>query len=224
MQRARRVADATTSLVEAFRVPGLRRVETAWALTVTGDWVSTIALAVYAFEVGGALGVGVLGLVRMVPAAVAAPILAMPGDRHARERVMTLVTLARAALIAGSAAAVWFDWPVVVVYVLVALAAIVSSAIHSTQYALLPLLARTPRELVAANVGLATIEGLGTLVGPAIAAVSLAFTGPALLLLLAAIAFGGATWLLSRVHSPTRAPRAPRCRGRPPPFRSGGRS
>jgi MFS family permease len=214
MQLARRVADATTSLVEAFRVPGLRRVETAWALTVTGDWVSTIALAVYAFEVGGALGVGVLGLVRMVPAAVAAPILAMPGDRHARERVMTLVTLARAALIAGSAAAVWFDWPVVVVYVLVALAAIVSSAIHSTQYALLPLLARTPRELVAANVGLATIEGLGTLVGPAIAAVSLAFTGPALLLLLAAIAFGGATWLLSRVHSgagftPAEAPHRP---------------
>jgi hypothetical protein len=68
MQRTRRVADAMSSLVEAFRVPSLRRLESAWALTVTGDWVSTIGLAVYAYAAGGALGVGVLGVVRMVPA------------------------------------------------------------------------------------------------------------------------------------------------------------
>jgi MFS family permease len=137
----------------------------------------------------------------MVPAAIAAPFLAMPGDRYPRERVLTLVTCARAALIAGSAFAVWLGWSVVVVYVLVALAAIVSSATHSTQYALLPVLARSPHELVAANVGLATIEGLGTLAGPSIAAGLLAFTDPWALLTFATVMFAGAAWLLSRVDS-----------------------
>ena len=214
MQLPQRVVDAAASLIEAFRVPSLRRVETAWALTVTGDWISTIALAVYAYAVGGALAVGVVGLVRMAPAAVAAPFFAMPGDKYARERVMTMVTLARALMIGGSAVAVWLEWPVATVYVLVALAAIVSSAIHSTQYALLPLLARSPRELVAANVGLTTIEGLGTIVGPAVAAALLTFTGPSALLSLAAVAFVGATWLLAGVDSgagftPREAPNRP---------------
>jgi MFS family permease len=201
MQLTRRVADATSSLVDAFRVPSLRRLESAWALTVTGDWVSTIALAVYAYSAGGALAVGVLGVVRMVPAGLAAPFLAMPGDRYPRERVLTVVTLSRAALMGAAAGAVWLEWPVVAVYALVALASVVSSATHSTQYALLPLLARSPHELVAANVGLATIEGLGTLVGPVIGAGLLAFTGPYALLAFAAATFAGAGWLIARIDS-----------------------
>jgi MFS family permease len=201
MQLGRRVADAMASLVEAFRVPGLRRLESAWALTVTGDWVSTIALAVYAYAAGGALGVGLLGVVRMVPAGLAAPFLAMPGDRYPRERVLTVVTLSRAVLMGASAAAVWLEWPIVAVYVLVALASVVSSATHSTQYALLPVLARSPHELVAANVGLATIEGLGTLIGPAIGAALLAITGPYALLTFAAGVFTGAGVLIARIDA-----------------------
>ena len=182
-------------------MPSLRRLESAWALTVTGDWVSTIALAVYSYEAGGALGVGVLGVVRMVPAGLAAPFLAMPGDRYPRERVLTVVTLSRAVLMGAAAAAVWLEWPIVAVYVLVALASVVSSATHSTQYALLPVLARSPHELVAANVGLATIEGLGTLIGPAIGAMLLALTGPYALLTFAAAAFAGAGVLIGRIDS-----------------------
>jgi MFS family permease len=188
------------SLVEAFRVPDLRRVEFAWALSVTADWVSTIVLAVYAFDVGGALAVGVLGLIRMVPAAVAAPFLAMPADHYPRQRVMALVEGIRGGLIALAAAAVWLDLPVAVVYALVTAAAIVSSALRSTQFALLPSLARSPHELVAANVGLATIEGLGTLAGPALAGIFLALIGSGALLLGAGVAFVGAALLLLRVE------------------------
>ena len=137
----------------------------------------------------------------MVPAGLAAPFLAMPGDRYPRERVLTVVTLSRAALMGAAAAAVWLEWPIVAVYVLVALASVVSSATHSTQYALLPVLARSPHELVAANVGLATIEGLGTLIGPAIGAMLLALTGPYALLTFAAAAFAGAGWLIARIDS-----------------------
>jgi MFS family permease len=195
-----RLRSSWGALVETFRVPDLRRVELAWALSVTADWVSTIVLAVYAYGVGGPLGVGILGLIRMVPAAIAAPFLAMPADRYPRQRVMAIVEGARGALIAAGAFAVWLDWPIAVVYALVTGAAIVSSALRSTQYALLPSLARSPHELVAANVGLATIEGLGTLAGPALAGVFLALTGVGPLLLLAGAAFGAAGIILLGVE------------------------
>jgi len=195
-----RLRSSWISLVEAFRVPDLRRVEFAWAISVTADWVSMIVLAVYAFDVGGALAVGVLGLIRMVPAAIAAPFLAMPADHYPRHRVMAVVEAARGALIVSAAVAVWLAWPVAVVYALVTGAAIVSSALRSTQYALLPSLARSPHELVAANVGLATIEGLGTLVGPALAGLFLTIAGPGALLLYAGAAFCVAALLLLRVE------------------------
>jgi MFS family permease len=189
------------SLAEAFRVPNLRRLEIAWSLSVTADWISTLALAVYAFAVGGALAVGVLGLIRMVPSGLAAPFMALPGDRHPRERVMTVVEIARALLIAGAAVAVWLSWSTVILYLLVAVAAVVTSAFRSTQYALLPTLARSPHELVAANVGLSTIEGLGMLVGPALAGLLLAVTGTQTLLMVSAACFGLAALLLARIHA-----------------------
>lgn len=189
------------SLAEAFRVPNLRRLEIAWSLSVTADWISTLALAVYAFAVGGALAVGVLGLIRMVPSGLAAPFMALPGDRYPRERVMTVVEVARALLIAGAAVAVWLSWSTVILYLLVAVAAVVTSAFRSTQYALLPTLARSPHELVAANVGLSTIEGLGMLVGPALAGLLLAVTGTQTLLMVSAACFGLAALLLARIHA-----------------------
>lgn len=182
-------------------MPSLRRLELAWALSVTADWVSTIALAVYAFAVGGALAVGLLGLVRMIPSAIGAPFMALPGDRYPRERVLTVAETVRALLIAAAAIAVWLSWPVAVVYAIVAVAAVAVSAMRSTQYALLPSLARSPRELVAANVGLSTIEGLGTLLGPIIAGVLLMVSGPQVLLAIAAIVFGGAALMLSRIDA-----------------------
>ncbi len=201
MRVRERLRSASASLAETFRVPSLRRLEIAWSLSVTADWISTLALAVYAFAVGGALAVGLLGLVRMIPSGIGAPFMALPGDRYPRERVLTVVESLRALLIAAAALAVWLAWPVAVVYGLVAAAAIVVSAMRSTQYALLPSLARSPRELVAANVGLSTIEGLGMLLGPIIAGVLLMVTGTQVLLAIAAIVFGGAALMLARIDA-----------------------
>lgn len=192
---------ALGSLADAFRVPNLRRLEIAWSLSVTADWISTLAVAVYAFSVGGALAVGVLGLIRLVPSGLAAPFMALPGDRYRRERVMTVVEAARALLIAVAAVAVWRSWPTPVLYLLVAVAAVITSAYRSTQYALLPSLARSPHELVAANVGLSTIEGLGMLVGPVMAGLLLAVTGTQTLLMVAAAGFAIAASILARVRS-----------------------
>ena len=192
---------ALGSLADAFRVPNLRRLEIGWSLSVTADWISTLALAVYAFSVGGALAVGVLGLIRLVPSGLAAPFMALPGDRYRRERVMTVVEAVRALLIAVAAIAVSRSWPTPVLYLLVAVAAVITSAYRSTQYALLPSLARSPHELVAANVGLSTIEGLGMLLGPILAGLLLAVTGTQTLLMVAAGGFAVAASLLARVRS-----------------------
>jgi len=196
---------ALASLADAFQVPNLRRLEIAWSLTVTADWISTVALAVYAFSVGGALAVGVLGLIRMVPSGLAAPFMALPGDRYRRERVMSVVEAARALLIAVAAVAVWRSWATPVLYLLVAVAAIITSAYRSTQYALLPALARSPHELVAANVGLSTIEGLGMLVGPVLAGLLLAVTGTQTLLTVAAAGFAVAASVLARIQTEPRS-------------------
>ncbi|MEO8477400.1 MAG: MFS transporter [Actinomycetota bacterium] len=203
------------ALAEAFRSPDLRRVEIAWALSVTADWIAIIVLAVFAFDAGGPLAVGLLGLIRMVPAALAAPFFAMPADRYPRQRVMAVVEGARALLIVSAGVAAWLSLPVAVIYALVMVAAVVSSALRSTQYALLPSLARSPHELVAANVGLATIEGLGMLAGPVLAGLFLALAGTGTLLVAAGAAFGVAALVLLGVESAGFALPQPTGRRRP---------
>ena len=54
---------------------------------------------------------------------------------------------------------------------------LLQSVFRPTQAALLPLLARSPQELTAANLVLTTIESVGIFVGPAIGGLLLAVTG-----------------------------------------------
>ena len=60
------------------------------------------------------------------------------------------------------------------------------------QTALLPAFAQTPRQLVAANVASSTGEGIGTFIGPLLAALVVAGTGSVAASLLVAVAFAGA--------------------------------
>ncbi|TMJ93841.1 MAG: hypothetical protein E6G67_11245, partial [Actinobacteria bacterium] len=98
--------DSLRAFRDVFRNPGLRRVELAFAGSELGDWGWTIALAVYAYGAGGAAAVGVLGLIKTLPAAVAAPFASFFADRFRRERVMFATDLARAAALVGATVAV----------------------------------------------------------------------------------------------------------------------
>ena len=71
--KAGRASSRATALAEVFREPSLRRVELAWTGYYVAEWTSFVALSVYAYGFGGATAVGVLGLVRAVPAAVGVP-------------------------------------------------------------------------------------------------------------------------------------------------------
>jgi hypothetical protein len=94
------------TLVDALGTVDLRRLQLSWALTSFGQWAFFVILAVYAYEQGGASAVGVAALVRMVPAGLTAPMAGLVIDRSSRRDVLLGTDVARAAALAGVAAAV----------------------------------------------------------------------------------------------------------------------
>jgi hypothetical protein len=71
-----RVVDASGSFVVVGGNRRLRLVAMARLASVTGRWATTVALAVVAFRRGGVEAVGLLGIVRILPAAMAGPVAA----------------------------------------------------------------------------------------------------------------------------------------------------
>jgi MFS family permease len=189
-----------------FGNPNLRRIQLAGLGSVMGLWAYGVALAVYAYEADGAKGVGIVTLVRAIPAALSAPFTSTLADRLPRVPFLVGTNLGRAAAI-GAAGVVAMssgsDW---LVYALAAVAAILGTAFLPAESALLPALARTPEELTAANVVRSTIESVGTFAGPAIAGGLLAFWSPGGVMLVAGAAFvwGAALVALIRVAEPPR--------------------
>lgn len=162
------------ALRDVFHNRSLRHLQLAWAGSIIGSWAYTVALVVFAYGHGGATAVGLVGVIRWLPAAVASPFAAILGDRYSRVRVMLAADLVRAAALAVMAVVVLSDGPVALVYLLASGVAVTTTAFQPAQAALLPSLARTPEELTAANVSSSTLESLGFCVGPALGGVLLA--------------------------------------------------
>lgn len=73
--------DPLEAIRAAFGTADLRRLQFGWAASAVGSWALMVVLAVYAYDAGGASAVGVAALVRMLPAAFAAPITSLLADR-----------------------------------------------------------------------------------------------------------------------------------------------
>jgi predicted MFS family arabinose efflux permease len=205
----RRLAESLAAFRDIYRNPNLRRLQLAFAGSVAGQYAFAIAIAVYAYEHGGAASVGVMALVRTIPSAVLAPFVSALGDRFRQERVMLAADALRALLVGAIALVVYTDGPLALVFVLSALGPICSTAFHPAEAALLPVLARTPEELTAANVSTATIDSVGSFVGPAIGGVALATWGVAPTLLLTVATFVWSGLIVLRVHPDRAAVTAP---------------
>src|SRR5580765_3408384 len=100
-----RVANAAAAFTSNARNPQLRRAQLSFLGAWTAEWAFTVALGIVAYRDGGATAVGLVGLLRMVPAAIAAPLLSPLADRGRRERVLIQVSLLRG-LVTGAAAVV----------------------------------------------------------------------------------------------------------------------
>jgi len=193
----------------------LRRAQLAWGASITAEWAHFVALGVFAYEVGGTFAVGVAGLIRLLPAMLVAPFAASIGDRVRRERFLVAVALVGATALLGSAAAFFFGKNEPIVFALAAVVGLATTLVRPALQALLPSLARTPQELIAANGATSIVEGIGTLVGPLVAGVLVEFAEVGAVFGVASTAFLTAALLFARVRvqGPVRATPAATARG-----------
>jgi MFS family permease len=210
--RRSRVAEAGAAFASNWRNANLRRAQLSFLGAWTAEWAFTVALGVVAYDHGGALALGLVGLLRMVPSAILAPILSPFADRGRRERVLVVVSTLRGVATAVAALVVALSGPIFVVYVLAVLSTIAATLFRPAHSALLPTLCRTGHELASANVVRGLLDSVATLVGPLLAAALLAFTDVAVVFAVAAGASFWAAVLLIRVRYdvPPRASAAPR--------------
>lgn len=190
----------------------LRRAELAWGGFHFVEWAHLVALAVVAYGAGGAKAVGVVGFARMAPTALATPFAAVVVDRFRRESILLAVHVVRACALGAAAAVLLTGGRMIFVYVLVVVAAIPLAAHRPCHLALAPLLARSPRELVAANVAVMTLESAGMITGPAVAGGLLELSSPGVVFALCAAVSSFSALLVSGVRAGCIAPRGDRLR------------
>ena len=188
------------SLREAMSNEGIRRLEASWALGVAADTGLLVVLLVVVYLRDGVVAAGVLGAVRMVPAVLSGMLAGASLERFRGERVLLAIGLARAATAALCAVVIATDAPGWLLYVLAAVAAAAGAPVRPTQATLMPAVARSPSELVAANMAWSTGEGLGSMVGPFVAGLLIAAGRPELGALVAAAAFFAAAIFVARLR------------------------
>jgi MFS family permease len=143
-----------------------------------GESAFMVALGVVAFRNGGVAAVGAVTAARMAPAALLAPFLATMADRVRRERVLTWIGVIRAAMLGGAAVVTAAGGPAAATYAFAVLATVAVTLFRPAHSALLPALAKSPRELTSANAVRGMLDSLATFGGPIVAAVLLAASGP----------------------------------------------
>ena len=202
------MSQSAGALAAVFRSRDLRRLQLAWAGSIIGSWAYLVALAVYAYNEGGPAAVGLVGVIRLLPSALAAPFVAVAADRFPRERVMVVTDLIRVPLMAIVALTIFWDGPAAIVYAAVGLTSVVGTAFRPAQAALLPSLARTPEELSAANVTSSTVESIGTFVGPALGGILLAATNPEIVFAVNGLTFVWSALMVAGIHAVAPEPPA----------------
>jgi MFS family permease len=173
----KRLGESAKAFRDVFGNRSLRRLELAYAGSIVGVWAYGIAIAVYAYEQGGATAVGVVSAIRWLAGGIASPFAAVLGDRFERRRVMLASNAAQAAMVTLAGVTAFLHGPAVVVYLIAGLVAVAQTPFRPAEAALTPALARTPEELTAANLVASTIESVGIFGGPALGGVLLAVSG-----------------------------------------------
>src|SRR5947209_1366792 len=175
-QRGRSGSGIYRSLASALATVQLRRLQIGWAVSAVGGWVFFVALAVYAFDAGGATAVGAAALTRMVPAGLAAPVAGVLADRYSRRDVLLAAIAVRAVILAAIGAAVAASAPLAVVLALAALFTIAATAHKPAQAALLPSLVESPRQLASCNAVWSAVDNGAFLVGALLSGALIATT------------------------------------------------
>jgi MFS family permease len=209
-----RVADAAAAFTSNARNPDLRRAQLSFLGAWTAEWAFTVALGIVAYRDGGVAALGLVGLLRMVPSALCAPLLSPLADRGRRERVLIVVSTLRAVATAAAAVVVALAGPPAAVYALAVLSTMAATLFRPAHSALLPSLCHSGHELASANVVRGLLDSAATLLGPLLATVLLGVADVAVVF---AVAAGASLWaaallLRLRYEAPPRPPATARPR------------
>ena len=194
---AQAIRSAYGALRQAFANDGIRRLGISWMLGVAADTALFVVTLVTVFNRGGAVAAAVLGAVRMVPAVIAGMLTGAMLQRFRGDRILVALGLIRAvsagltALVIAMAGPTMADHrlTMVLLFVLASVAAAAGAPVRPTQATLMPAIARSPEELVAANATWNAVKGLGAFGGPFIAGVLMAVGLHAAVAAVAAVAF-----------------------------------
>jgi MFS family permease len=199
---AAHLRESGRAFAAVFRSANLRRLQGAWTAVAIGHWGLLVAVSVYAYDQGGEKAVGIIFLLRLVPAGLLAPFVGVLGDRYRREIVLFASALLRFGFCAAAAVCVWKDAPAELVYAFAIVTSIANAPYKSAQAAIMPTLAATPSELTATNAVSSTVESLAFFLGPAVAGLLLAVTGVDVVFAVAAAMFGIASLVILRMSVP----------------------
>lgn len=178
-----------------------------WGLWVITDWAFLITVSVMALDIGGPTAVGLVGAIRVLPAAALAPVLSGLSDRLPRPALLCAVNVIWAIIALLLA---WFALAEVALpplLIMIAVGSAASALLKPCLQALLPQLVENPGQLIVANTAYSTTEGLGTVLGPALAGVLLASSGPAVVFAILAVLYGGAAVSGRLIRTPFQPPR-----------------
>jgi hypothetical protein len=176
----------------------IARAEASLGAGVIGHvaWLST--MLVVTLDRLGPIGPGWFIIIRQFTGAASAPAYAALAGRFRRERVLAGAIVARGCAVALVIPVLEFEAANALLFLLVALEGLTSSAPKALHDALLPWLADSPAQLVAANALSSLLETAVVLVGAGVAAVGLWLSGPtAVLMIVAAFCALGAWPLLA---------------------------
>ena len=98
----------------------LRRVLIAFLLFSAAEYGTWVAILLYAYERTGPLSVGLVALIQLVPAALAAPAASALGDRFPRERVLAVGYTIQALAMFATGLTMLADAPPLVTYAVAA--------------------------------------------------------------------------------------------------------
>jgi MFS family permease len=110
----------------------------------------------------------------MVPAVLSGMLSGSLLERVRGDRLLVAIGLTRTASAALAAVVIATDGPTLLLFVLAAVAAAAGAPVRPVQATLMPAIARSPGELVAANMAWSTGEGIGSFAGPFVAGVLIA--------------------------------------------------
>ena len=153
-----------------FGFAPLRRIELALTGSLLGEWSTAITAIVVANDGAGLAGAGAVIAVRMLPAAVFGPVAAALADRYPRRSVMLAADAVRGVALLAAAGAALTSAPPLLVLAPVIAVPLLSTVFRPAQIALMPLLARSEQELLAANAVASTIFSVVTISGPLVSA------------------------------------------------------